>query len=348
MRRGYLVPAAGIVPDDPHEFSWLRRQPRVGCNHIVCSQCGVEVRQEPHFFLRYADRTEEVWSTEDWSSLDFLDQLGFSKYRLYVCRCSHVNRQFEYALDTEDRGPGPGSTWACAGHPQPTPVPTWTIDELADRFATDLTTWKPGDAGSPLDRADRLHGQFQTDPLAVRVGQAMALLLEHDDPFVRGGAIAFFHGRGAVPGYMGLIDAALRHRHLYADVTEPSPSPAGPTLEHRLFLALSTLLPYEVEKRDQVVEALREAMLRPGFGAGLLRPMLSFDGAWVRQRAGAIAAANPDTLAPMLANMQWGRGFEDWVVDLASHEGVDREVLRAAVTSSVASPRRERILDRLP
>ncbi len=343
-----MVDAASTVPDDPHEFTWLRRSPRVGCNNLRCSQCDSQVRQQPGCFLRDGKRSEEVWSTPDWSTLDFLDRRGFSQYRLYVCRCSHVNRQSDYALDTEDRGPGPGSTWSCQGHPQPSPVPDDSIAALAASFAHDLASWRVEDGGSPIDRANRLHGQFQTDPLAIRVGQAMATLLMHDEAFVRGGAIAFFHGRGVVPGYDSLISAAAGSRELFRDHVEASPCPAGPTLEHRLVLALTTLLPYTFPKRRQVLQILERDMLRPGWASPLLRPMLAHHGSWVRGEAAPIIAANPDAAGDLFGHLQWGKHFVDWVVELARGGGVDAQVVKDAVTKRVASPRREQIVSQLP
>lgn len=106
---GTVVNAHRPIAEFPYDFVWAGLAPELGCNHLRCSKCGQDVRNE----ARQSDRH-------------------------YRCGCVSWFVKQPARLDDpyydDFMGPAP-SSWACAGHPRPRlpfELDGETIDERTD------------------------------------------------------------------------------------------------------------------------------------------------------------------------------------------------------------------------
>jgi len=106
------------LPSDP-AIAYSGRPPVIGCNHLVCSNCGAVVR---HADSRSTTRTDspgtavlrELYESATPASSPLLDATPLHRAsRAYFCRCDWraVNLGGTLFLELIDQ------PWACGGHP---------------------------------------------------------------------------------------------------------------------------------------------------------------------------------------------------------------------------------------
>lgn len=92
--------------------------PRVGCNHLVCEDCGAEVRHADRRSITSnyppsKNLIEALYASSDPASSPHLDAAPVNRLsRAYFCRCNwaSVNLGGTKSLGLVD------APWACAGH----------------------------------------------------------------------------------------------------------------------------------------------------------------------------------------------------------------------------------------
>lgn len=169
---GLLVNGHRVVPADPSDLFKHGLARPVGCNRLVCGNCGKPVRQSTSFFLKKEalQRLPEVYDSPDWSQLDELRGDWWTPaFRFYACRCacwtetSDSRALRDPTLHADEVLP----PWGCAGHPQanlPVTMDGFTFDEEADvaRVVRDALLGRlPAAAATPAD-LDALSGRVLT------------------------------------------------------------------------------------------------------------------------------------------------------------------------------------------
>ena len=301
--KGYLVDASGVIPDDPTDLGveWL---PIIGCSHLWCARCKVQVR----------------------------NSISGSS-RLYECNCEKWTESFHHPLFTEDPEPerDPTMPWACAGHP-PVELPR-TVDGVEIRDDSELATitnrvldgWHPPGARAEDQpqvswlrrlyvRLASTHHHVVTDVAHARIGDF--------DPSVRGRAIAVFSVVGNAAALERLLPLVEKPRGLYAGASDPITAIRNETLEDSIWRALAV-----VARKSPTKELVRAAGLTSGRGSRALYDVLSeTDPDWVIENVEALALATParvDQLCGSFAAFPPGKPIK-----------ATRERARAAITGS--------------
>ncbi|MEM8932233.1 MAG: hypothetical protein AAGE94_13715 [Acidobacteriota bacterium] len=117
-RYGYLVGAGHEIPTDARVHQ-RPDGPLVGCNQLVCRQCGARVKHWPGFRLQRlpVDRREReaLYATTDPGASPFLMRRAAGHlFRTYACRC-HCD-EIVNPVDL-DKGYLEFDGWTCGGHP---------------------------------------------------------------------------------------------------------------------------------------------------------------------------------------------------------------------------------------
>lgn len=125
---GQLVGADYTIPDDPSIVNDGSLQfTLIGCSQLVCTECGVKVRNAAHFGSRpgFGNRAAQVYDTKDWRTIpdDVLLEVPGYLGRFYVCRCNHHVECSTRLLKSDAWETFDIShlvvdlPWRCAGHP---------------------------------------------------------------------------------------------------------------------------------------------------------------------------------------------------------------------------------------
>ncbi len=115
--KAWLVSLEFEIPSDP-AIAYTGGQPRIGCNHLVCSQCGFDVRHADHRSTTSNPpppraKLEELYDSSEPETSPLLDGTPLhAKSRAYFCRCQWLAIDLSGARAVDDIDP----MWACAGH----------------------------------------------------------------------------------------------------------------------------------------------------------------------------------------------------------------------------------------
>ena len=175
-RWGLLVDGKNSMLEHPAEYRCAFFG-KLGCHRLHCSGCGAIVRAGvPGAMPRYSigeyalsrPQIEQLFLTEDWLSLPFIEQQAGGFGRLYACKCQcseqftvdYVSGHGNYAPDDDS---DPRRPWSCDGHPLPElPI---TIGELPI-----------GDDCDPTELVARIFAGATLRPLGTKYeGPALAI-----------------------------------------------------------------------------------------------------------------------------------------------------------------------------
>ncbi len=303
---GYCVSADEWLPDDVFDYDWVQLSPIVGCNRLLCSSCGADVRSALGVAI-----PDEVDPKDAYELMGAHDLSRFSpspSCRAYACRCLKANvTSFFQARSENDMDPG--TPWHCGGHPLaslPMILESVEIDVEADwrqlarrSFAGELGV----SLHASVDREygfwlQRLYRLLDRLPLAAEISNAAADQSLDPNPRVRLGAIVFFRLGWNEPGAERMASALRDHPELFADVlVEDNPV----TLERQMLEMLDYRIINKVE--DTVAIALmRAALCRRFVPLGIERSLYSMaevDQKWLLEHGDQIVAAVPELWDPL-------------------------------------------------
>lgn len=274
---GWLV-SRSPVPDDPADhWTWGVGDP-IGCNNLVCLNCGSAVRSAPNIkpaVRSLRGKLKELADSQDWSALPFLKATWAC--RLYACTCcwrQEVSRQLVQDEDPDVRA-DTRVPWACAGHPPPT-LPL-TVDGLTIDANTDfqalvkriLDEGAPdgapvGWSTYPASWLGRIYYRLRELPESVALARAAGDLLFSSRTEHVAGALFFYRRWPEAPGGERVIDLADRAGaasvfRLAVDDRPPFESPAA---------TLAVQARRSETPDSAVLRHLEDALCAPG-GAGM-------------------------------------------------------------------------------
>ena len=308
---GTCVSGNEWLPSEPFDYDWAQLGPTIGCNHLACAKCGVEVRNLLGFDLHADSAPGDVY--ERIGSNDSSRFIESATYRIYSCRHYSIVAKFKF-LAEQPNDYAPWTPWKCAGHPAlslPALLEGVAIDEKSDfgqlarkSFAGELgVSLHPSVDRVPgfwLQRLYRLLGDL---PAAAKIAGAAADQLLDPTPSVRMGAIGFFNLGWNAPGADRVAPALRDHPELFADVlVDGNPT----TLERQLLEVLDYRIINKVG--DTVaLELMRAALSRPFKPIGLERflfGMARVDQQWLLEHGDALVAAVPALWTNMQAALE--------------------------------------------
>lgn len=254
-RDGLICPATEVVPDDPGDFYIFASLDLIGCNNLVCDQCGAKVRHHDNLWPANNRPLDEaaLYNTPDWTQSDQLvpasrDTEGF---RLYACRCGAMvvaNAQTMASFADRDKIAPP---WRCAGHP----VAELPMQFVGANLAPD-TDWdaivlsglhgvyphNPTAFEKRVPEAFVVHLYIRLigTPYAEAVSRAVARLFASPDPILRVHALHFFSRLLRVPGWETLVPIARAHPELYGPEQAPKRM-EGVTMHNQLLKTFTRL-----------------------------------------------------------------------------------------------------------
>jgi hypothetical protein len=300
---GVLVGPDRKLGPEPFDYCWPLADAPIGCNHLVCRECGKTVRSAnrvssgPQMMARW----QEVFPSTDWDALIREGVLERSDYhRLYVCahtQLSETNDRFiEYEESWQVIAPPP--PWRCAGHPR-IPLPgaldgialalDSDFDALAERALSGrLAREVPATAPFGDQWLSRLFHLIKHNELGGRLARAVFGQISSPDLAVRVQAIDFFRRNPNAPGAEDLVALARDHRERFAGVANPN----APDTD-LLYFVLQALA-CRVDEGDRAPLALlHDELLKPGPKPGYLIATLErHDAEWLAANRTAILSAN--------------------------------------------------------
>jgi hypothetical protein len=186
---GVVVDGKDVIAEDPSDYSppddWMNE----GCNRLHCLLCAAMLRHRGYVKAteNVTDRVAELYSTEDWLSLPYIEEAA--SYRLYACRCTVFLAARSYVMyDPKDFDPLTDTTfhWRCAGHPAPSLPLTVDGESVADAADVERLVAKilaggwtpPGTVSAlkdyPTQWLRRLYTRLRGLPEADVVGRSVA------------------------------------------------------------------------------------------------------------------------------------------------------------------------------
>lgn len=340
---GTLVGRAGWLPSAPFDFRWRGlNQPPIGCNNIVCGECGASVRS----IAGYAPLDFQPSAAYDLDDAPITEHLQADEdARLYFCRCRWTVQSTYADLQRPNLEPPRDfvSEWECDGHP-PLPVPT-TLDgerigaaadmrPLAERRLGDLELplpddLRPVDLGLPSFWLIRLYRLLEGagSPLTGALSEAVGELLLSREALVRFGAVCFVW---AVPE----AEAAARLAPAVAGHPELFEGPVGhPGQEWDLGLQTSSaLLNRRAVAHDAAaLDAIKALADGPGIaGSDVLFVLGAADPDWLLAHASQIVERDPLQVEPLvhLLRHRPPDPLADQLVAMARLDGVGPGTIR--------------------
>ena len=309
---GTLVGRQGWLPSAELDFRWRGlSRPVIGCNNIVCGDCGARVRSILGFTAPDDFRPATAYGLDDAAVIDHL--LVDEGARLYLCRCRWT-APTTYADLQHPELQAPRdfiSSWACAAHP-PLPVPT-TLDgeriepeadlgSLAERRLRDLQLplpdgLGPGDLALPSFWLLRLYRLLEAagSPLAAGLSDAVAALVTDGDALVRFGAVSFLWAAPDADAAARLGPAVAEHPELFQ----------GTVGQRDLGLQTTGALLNRLAATGETgaLAAVKALALGPEVARDVLFELAAADRDWLLAHALQIAERNPtqvDTLVHLL------------------------------------------------
>lgn len=327
VRGGTLVSLEDWLPEAAFDRDWGDFAPAIGCNHLICGQCGHSVR-----WL-------DGWQVAEGRTLVARDLTGLqapeasellvrsSNARLYHCQCS-----VRQAFSTEVLAPGgegfdhrPESPWRCAGHPSvalPVEVDGLQLDAntplsplVAAALRGRVPVAPPWGQTRPSRVAGywliRLYALIEQAQFRYALGFAVAPHLESEEPAAVLAALNFYQHHPLAPGAYQAAAAVARRAAWMQGIQQAD----GPGLYDVALETLGRLAGFEdadgSPRHAEAVEAARSELLSGRPAGVLLYALRRTDAKWILRKAEAVADAHPDNvgyLAMTLRNLpedQW-------------------------------------------
>ena len=299
---GALVGPDRLVGPQPFDYAWPLADIAIGCNALVCRECGAQVRSAPGYEpgATYKAHFSEIYPAADWEALVASGVLLHrSSYRFYVCRCidhfETLQRPIEDADSWDIESPPP---WRCAGHPR-FALPG-ELDGIAISATTDFDALSERALSESLQRnvpatalfgdqwLSRLYHLIAHDPLGAQLSSAVLKHVGSADPKIRVNAIDFFRRNPRAPGADGLLGLGRDHYDWFAGVANPN----SPDTDMLYFLLQA--LACRVDEGDRApLPFLHDELLKPGPKPGyLITALRRHDEDWITQNRNAILSAN--------------------------------------------------------
>lgn len=197
------------------------------------------------------------------------------------------------------------------------------------------TWWIPGDHRLPPEALHRVW-QWKQDGFpeeARALSLATARLLDDEDAPVIAGAVRFFLEEPEADDGGALGSALVERPPRWLGSPDPLEGAVG---DLRSALALATAADPRRVWGPAVLDALRDEVLRPSCGAGLVSRMAAFDGAWLLAHAGEVIAATPEALRSYVLHLALAGKGPCGVVRAAA-ERLGREAAISLVSWALAS-----------
>jgi hypothetical protein len=279
-RKGYLVDASGVIPEDPTDLG-VEQLPVVGCSNLTCRRCNVKVTQEVS-----------------------------GSWREYRCPCSSWTETSNHPLYDPDPWPrsDPTMPWECAGHPTielPRDVDRIELSDgeaLRDVATRALRGWHP-----PGAREQDEVWVAWLRRLYVRLAPAWRAVLEDTalacarDPEVetRGRCLVFFR-TARDPAILAKLLTSFEHdRALFRDIQDPTSPISNETLEDSLWRAVAPLALCD----GRVRQLVRGVATTPGRGSRAVYDVLAtVDEDWLVANVEQVAQANRDRVDDLCAS----------------------------------------------
>lgn len=346
---GTTVSGNLLVPSDPADYRHRRVPVFVGCNHLVCSECGQAVRQARNLEVEgLYSNLADLNASDDWASLDCTSE-GFD-VRLYACACRGWLETHMHLMNDPDPDPDedPELPWRCQGHPPPTLPSRLDGAELPDDASVlsaagaSLGGSVPPDAPAPSNFVPtiwlgRLYGYVEGTPVAQPLAEAIAAGLGSDDPSLVGSALRFFVRFPRAKGFEAVLELAER-----VGMATTFPSPYGDrTIDRQVGDAvLSRASSGEGDTLDTRALAMTLAALTvPGIEIDndLCRQLVGEHAEWASHNAVAIVQAEPRRLGALMYGLKDAEEPAYEVVAgvaLASDESIDGAALERLLDGS--------------
>jgi hypothetical protein len=302
-RRGFLTGDDDWLPDDPREyFGEHHGIYAIGCNNLLCAECGSRVRSAPGRWTPPGLSPEALYAEPDWLRLPEASARQWGN-RLYGCRCFTftANASESLVLDSDAVEIGP-SRWCCAGHP-PLELPgqlagidlgrdpDWDTVVAAHLGVATTPPLHPGLDGHLGFALTRIYLALGDEVERGRLGEAIAARCGRASPAERAGIALFYAQIPTAPGF----DAVLASWRSEPSSWDALPSLWGPEPDLRAVLVEAAA--FRVGRRrsqgqdDPVALDMirRAALTRPGLG-GKIFCLEHIDPGWAIEH-----------LAPMMA-----------------------------------------------
>jgi hypothetical protein len=304
------------VPDDRADYRHGRVPVFVGCNHLVCSECGEEVRQVPNLQVDgLYSNLPDLNASNDWASLDCTSP-GHD-VRLYACACRGWLETHMHLMDDPDPEPGdPQLPWRCQGHPipeLPTGLDGAELPDVASVIAAAkaaLVGTIPADAPAPSSFVptlwlNRLYGFFEGSPVAEAMAGVLAEALSSDDALVVGSALRFYVRFPLAPGFEGVLDLA---EEVGLATTYPCPYGEG-TIDRQVGDAVLSRAscagdedPTDVRAVAMTLAGLTDEGLEVDHD--IIRQLVREHPEWAARHAVAIVVADTRRLSPLMYGLK--------------------------------------------
>ena len=303
--RGWLGPVRMPIPREPWAHQSDGNSAIVLCNHLVCSNCGADVRVADGVqIVGGAGVLEEAYETSNLLDVDGVQE-GLSEYRLYFCRCAYHSVGSAIAMATVDTIPEVGlcPAWGCGGHPSrglPITVDGRTIPEDADwrSLITDLFRAPRPDGAHVLWAVKWLRkarGELEGTGAPCTIDEILGGLLDCEDAVLCGNALHFLWAK---------LDTSLFERlpELWAKRAEwlrASPDPMGlPDLEDVLVRTIAVHLSWGRWYDDSdLLDRLRDYALQTDRLDGVGWFLARHDGDWFKENFDDLVDASPKVAA---------------------------------------------------
>lgn len=360
---GYLVGAGDWIPTSPDTYNFGAPGVQVGCNQLLCGDCGAKVRAEQGWqdASPVGFDPASLCEAEDWSKVPGLIE---GPMTLYVCRCNFLFVDLAVSIDlctelAQETGPD-FPAWSCGGHP-PFQLPgevagriLWDADDVAE-FAAEILAgaWReskpnPIQNGWPGFLLWRLYAKLKDLPEGALVSKRALEALTSEDSVQRAVAIAFFKAFPTAPGGEQLSQIYLSRRDLFDGVPDPILG----------WQDLGLLLEIALQGRcDRTYDAaalqiIRSFLLADAPLNGLRFQLLrEIDRVWLEEHRDEVLTAAPGLID------SWVYMVQAWPEEVLMQEleaigrwtPVTREALRQAVQMQLQDQpeKRERIASRL-
>ena len=313
---GTTVSGNLLVPTDPADYRHRRVPIFLGCNHLVCSECGQEVRQAPNLRVQgLHSNLPDLKASDDWASLTctFLEH----DFRLYACACRGWLETHMHLMEPPDPDPeeNPELPWRCKGHPLPSLPAMFDGSDLSDDASllvlvdAAMNGTVPSKAPAPASFVpsiwlSRLYGYIQGTPAADAMLNIMQAAVETGHPTRVGTALRFYARFPRAPGFISVLKLAEE-----VGLGAQYPSAFGEkTIERQVGDAVfSRASSSEGDPLDAKALAMTLAGLsEPGVTVAteIVRELVRDHPEWAARNAVAIVTADPSRLGPLMYGLK--------------------------------------------
>jgi hypothetical protein len=296
---GFLISGTSELPVDPSEYQPESRRPVIGCNQLICGECGANVRSAAGYFpLAMAEPrdSEAIYATEDWSTLPAMDR--DPQYRLYVCKCRFASVAAAYPVLRDEYTNTP---WRCGGHP-PATFPL-TIDGIEITRFSDLERIIRQHLEAPTFALQTFHERLVGTALEKSIPEIARRFLSDPLPDMRSKALGFFFSYPQAPGAERVIELATGDRAGFIGVPDARPITDDLTLETRLVTTFGQLWRHGLVLDAVALPLFRRDAQRPTTSAAAIEVLAERDPQWLLAHADEIAVAAPNAIGRLIISV---------------------------------------------